>query len=287
MTAPPDPALPKDPAEYRPRPLMGLGFWALMALCVLCVLAGVGVAFLAPRFLPVRSPAPPPAVEAAPPADLAAPAQAPAPAATLRPSAAAATATAEIARLNARILDLESEGERTSEAAAAALAAAALVQASQGSRPFARELTALQAVAPDLPELAALTPLAQAGAPSRAALAASFPDYAARAATAARRPVEGAGLQARVAYALTRIVSVRRVSDVSGSGADAVLARAERALEEGDVDAALDALAALPPPARAAIAPWRDRAERRAEIDRQAAALRARALRDLAEGSQA
>ena len=35
------PDLPKDPAEYRPKPLMGVGFWAMIALCVLCVLAGV------------------------------------------------------------------------------------------------------------------------------------------------------------------------------------------------------------------------------------------------------
>ena len=43
MSAPPDPdeiTAPRDPAEYRPKPLMGVGFWALIALCVLCVLAG-------------------------------------------------------------------------------------------------------------------------------------------------------------------------------------------------------------------------------------------------------
>ena len=43
----------------------------------------------------------------------------------------------------------------------------------------------------------------------------------------------------------------------------------------------LDA-AALPPAARDAMAPWRARAERRAEIDRDVQALRARALTDLA-----
>ena len=30
---------PKDPAEYRPRPLMGATYWAMMALMLLCVLA--------------------------------------------------------------------------------------------------------------------------------------------------------------------------------------------------------------------------------------------------------
>ena len=27
---PPEPDLPKDPAAYRPKPLMGAGFWAMI-----------------------------------------------------------------------------------------------------------------------------------------------------------------------------------------------------------------------------------------------------------------
>lgn len=49
---------PPDPAEYRPKPLMGVGFWALIALSVLCVLAGVAVATLAPKLLPAGPQAP-------------------------------------------------------------------------------------------------------------------------------------------------------------------------------------------------------------------------------------
>jgi hypothetical protein len=124
--------------------------------------------------------------------------------------------------------------------------------------------------------------VAETGAPSRAALAASFPDYAARAASASRAPGDGAGLDDRIVYALSRIVSLRRVGDVPGNQADALLARAERMVEDGDFDGALRTLDLLPPAAREAMAPWRARAERRAEIDRQVAALRAKALRDLA-----
>jgi hypothetical protein len=60
------------------------------------------------------------------------------------------------------------------------------------------------------------------------------------------------------------------------------LARAERQVEDGDLDRALRTLDRLPPAARDAMAPWRNRAERRAEIDRSAQALRARALQTLA-----
>lgn len=270
MTASTDPALPKDPAEYRRRPL-GLGLWSLMALCVLCVLAGAGAAVLAPRLWEGA-----PAQEPQPAAEIAAPEPAPPP----EPSPEAA----EIDRLNARIAELESRGARSSEAAAAALAAAALVDATQASTPFGGELAALRAAAPGLPELAALAPVAEMGAPSRAALAASFPDYAARAASAARAPDAGDRLADRILYVVTRIVSVRRISNVSGSGPDAVLARAERALAEGDVVGALEALETLPPAAREAMSPWLAQAERRAVIDRQAASLRARAIRDFGDG---
>src|SRR5690606_369785 len=163
-----------------------------------------------------------------------------------------------------------------------ALAAAALVEASQGARPFDGELTALLAAAPGLGDLAALRPLAQAGAPTRAALAAGFPDFAARAVIAARAPGERAGLMARIGYALSQVIILRRVGETNGSAPDAVLARAERLVEDGDLDQALRTLAALPPPAREALAPWLARAERRAEIDRRVAALRAKALADLA-----
>lgn len=272
MTLRAETALPKDPAEYRRRPL-GLGLWSLLALCLLCILIGVGAGVMAPRLLPDRRPqpaAPPPA----PVAELA-PAEAPAP-----PPATAAEG-AEIQRLNARIAALESEGERTSEAAAAALAAAALIEASQGSEPFAVELAAVRATAPDVPELAALARVAQQGAPSRAALAAEFPRYAARAASAARAPGPEAKLGERVVYGLSRIVSVRRVSDTQGTNPDALLARAEQALMQGDVEGALKALDGLPSEARASLAEWRGKAERRAEIDRQAARLRGRAVREL------
>ncbi len=73
-----------------------------------------------------------------------------------------------------------------------------------------------------------------------------------------------------------------RVGDLSGDSVDALLARAERQVEDGDLDHALRTLDRLPAKARDAIGDWRTRAERRAEIDRNAAALRARALQALA-----
>jgi len=278
-----DIAAPKDPAEYRPRRLLGVSFWIILVFGFVCVAAGVALAVLAPRLWAQRPaarsleapvPAEAPRTSVNLPAGAAEPAAAPSP-------AAAPTAGPQVEQLAGRVAALEAQQGRASRAAASALAAAALVEASQGSRPFPEEVAALRAVSGGSPELAQLSRLAQTGAPSRASLLASFPDYAARAASAARKPGEGGSLGDRIVYALSRVVMVRRIGEVSGDGADALIARAERALEDGDFDRAFTALDKLPPAARDAMSPWRIRAERRAEVDRYADALRARALADL------
>ena len=277
----PDPAdltAPKDPAAYRPRPLLGASFWAMIAFAVLCVLAGVAIANFGPSLL-LPKPATGTRAQGASTVETSPGGATPAAAA---PAAATVTGpTPDVARLNARVASLEGRQAQMSRAAAAVLAAATLAEASQSSGPFAEALASLRALTPPSAELQALARLSTAGAPSRAALAASFPQAAARAASAAQAPGEGAGLRARIVYALSRVVSLRRVGDVPGAGADAVLARAERQVEDGDLDRALRTLDGLPPTAREAMADWRGRAERRTEIDRDAAALRARALQAL------
>lgn len=46
-----EPDLPRDPAEYRPKPLLGVGFWVIVVFGLICVLAGVAVAVLGPRLM--------------------------------------------------------------------------------------------------------------------------------------------------------------------------------------------------------------------------------------------
>ena len=280
MSVTPDPTEPSPPAYGRSR-LLGPMFWLMIVSGLMCVLAGYALWRFGPHLFTVK---PKPAVSS----DLAGvrpPALAPA-----SPSdeparldiAPAAPNSAAISQLSERIDALEAEQSRTAEAAASALAAAALMEAAQTSRPFADELAALDAVSPPSAELRALRRVAERGAPSRAALAASFPDYAARAAGAARAPGESAGLMTRLAAALSRVVTLRQVGDVPGVGVDALLARAERQVEEGDLDHALKTLDGLPPGGRDALAPWRAAAETRADIDRRISAVRVQALEDLA-----
>lgn len=283
MTAAPDPAEitpPTDPAAYgRPRSF-GVAFWAVIALCVLSVIAGAAAMKYGPQIWGKDTQPAVTAVGATPigPLDLA-PSVGKGPAAT-SPVAEAAASSAEIAALQTRVAALEAGQTRTINAAAAALAAASLAEATNGSGSFETELAALERVLPLSGEVRSLRPYAENGVSSRASLAADFDLVAAKAAVAARDPGERAGFFARMGHALSAIVTIRRVGP-GGDGPDAVLARAGDAVTEGDLEGALKILRDLPPKAALAIAPWRSRALQRIAVDRQVAAIRALALSDL------
>jgi hypothetical protein len=278
MTIAPDPAEitpPHSSSAYARR--RGLGGWTVLGLCAASLVAGAALAAYAPRWRHVEEP------QAPTPAPLVTPTvQTPAPPAQ---TPLASEPTGDVSGLQSRVQALESGQDRTVQAAAAALAAALLSDAARTSRPFTRELTAVEQVLPTSPDTAPLRRLAQTGAPTRAALSAEFDDAAAKAAVAARDPGEQGAFLDRLSFALASVVTIRRVGSTIGDQPDAVLARAERQVDEGDIDGALTTLNALPVGARRAMAAWRLGAERRAEIDRHVVAIRATALAGLAQVS--
>lgn len=278
MTEIPTPKQSPPPAARTPT-LAGRLFWALIALGSAALLAGAVFIRFGPALAPqVSRDGARPAAVVAPPS----PAQA-----VDLPVAAAPPPSGDLARLEARIDDLEAGQTRTAASAHSALAAAALLAATQTSRPFTAELAAVQAQAPASLDLSGFAAVAATGAPSRASLARDFPEVAALAAAAARQPGETAGLGERLLARLSRVVVVRPVGRLAGDSPDARLARAEVQLNEGDLEAALSTLAGLPPAAQDALRPWWDRAQVRARLDRQAAALGERALQDLARLEEA
>lgn len=282
MSDPADITAPLDPAAYRPRRAVASP-WFIAAFGLACLGAGavLGVAGLKasqggqPSAPSVQQPAPPPAEPPAP---------APFPSALDLPAAAPAALLGDI---EARLARLETQERADAQAAAQALAAAALIEAAQGSRPFAGEAAAVRALAPPSTEMTQLTRLAAEGAPSRSSLAAGFAAYAGLAASAIHAPKAGDGLGARIVHALSKIVTIRPVGPTRGDSPDAILARAELRIAEGDLERALPLLDRLPPGARDALAPWRARADRRLEIDRALAALRLRALQSLTAAARA
>ena len=285
MNAAPDPAeivAPSDPALYARRRVMGPGVWIWLILCVLCIALGAGVAHYGPTLFKPKVPTAPGTFSAEPSPHSVADRVATGSALPLEGgTAAVAPPAADLERLDGRIAALESSQKGVTDAATAALAVSALTEATETSRPFGQELAGLQRVLPPSPDLRALSELADKGAPTRAGLSVQFGALAGRAATASRDPGANADLFSRIRYALSSIVSIRHVGSTTGSTPDATLARAQALLDDGDVEGAIQALDPLPDAARAVLAPWINVANRRVEIDRHVAAIRADALTGL------
>lgn len=158
-------------------------------------------------------------------------------------------------------------GEKKALGAARASAvigvAARLSSAVESGLPFASELGLLAPLAQGDAKLGeittALQPHAASGVASRAALSASFPAVA-KAALADDLADDSFG--ERLLGKIKGLVSLRRVgADVPGDTVEAKLARAEAALEAGDVAKAVDLVKSLPPQTTQATSAWLARAE--------------------------
>ena len=181
-------------------------------------------------------------------------------------------------------LGARNAGEQKALVAARASAvigvAARLSAALDSGLPFATDLTLLAPLAQGdakLTEIAAsLQPYAQAGVASRAALAASFP---AKAKAALADDVADDSFGERLLGKVRGIVSLRRVGDdVPGDSTEAKLARAEAALDAGDLVKAVDLVKSLPPQTSKATQAWLARAEAHLAAKRAIDALAAHAI---------
>ncbi len=158
-------------------------------------------------------------------------------------------------------------GEKKALGAARASAvvgvAARISSALESGLPFAPELGLLAPLAQGDAKLAeiiaALQPHAQTGVASRVSLAAGFPAVA-KAALADDLADDSFG--ERLLGKIKGLVSLRRVgADVPGDAVEAKLARAEAALEAGDLAKAADLVKSLPPQTAKATSDWLARAE--------------------------
>lgn len=158
-------------------------------------------------------------------------------------------------------------GEQKAMSAARASAligiAARLSAAVESGLPFATDLALLTPLAQGDAKLTesatALQAYAQTGVASRSALVAEFPAVA-KAALADDLADDSFG--ERLLGKVRALVSLRRVgNDVEGDGTEARLARAEAALEAGDLAKAVALVKTLPPATGRATAGWLSRAE--------------------------
>lgn len=156
------------------------------------------------------------------------------------------------------------------KAAARTIALTALRQAARGDKSFSAELESAETLQINV---AALAPLAAAGAPSLATLQARFPAVAEAVRQASRKVDPEAGVFDRLAASASALVSVRPAGPVPGTSATAIVSRMEADVAKGDLAAALAESDALAPPVKSALADWADAARRRAAIDQALAAL--------------
>lgn len=177
-----------------------------------------------------------------------------------------------------------SAGEQKALGAARASAvigiAARLGAALESGLPFATDLALLAPLTQGDAKLgemaAALQPYAQSGVASRAALLGEFPAVA-KAALADDLADDSFG--SRLVGKLKGIVSLRRVgADVEGDTVEAKLARAEAALEAGDLAKAVELVESMPPQSTRATAGWLARAQAHLAAKRAADQLAAYAV---------
>jgi hypothetical protein len=169
----------------------------------------------------------------------------------------------------------------TENAASVAVVALSLEQRFAAGAPFAAELAALSQLGVGADALAPLKPFAESGAPTLAALAASWAKVEPAVAAAAPPPTRSGW--DRLLDHMRALVRIRRVGEAAANDeSEPPVARIGAALERGDLAAALDAYGRLPEAARAAGGLWADAARAREGAAKTATALRADAIGRLA-----
>ncbi|NWG24530.1 MAG: hypothetical protein HXY30_08990 [Pseudorhodoplanes sp.] len=164
-----------------------------------------------------------------------------------------------------------------------AIAATELRGAVERGQPYAVQLAAAKALAPDAAALAPLDALAGKGAPSDAALAAELSASARAILEAGPLGAESDNLLERLQARALRLVHIRPVGDVAGEEPHHRVARAESRAARGDIQGALEELEKLPEPMRARAQAWIDRAKLRETVVAASRTLAASALGAIGE----
>ena len=104
--------------------------------------------------------------------------------------------------------------------------------------PYLSELDTVKSIAPDDPSIAGLQEHAASGVASRAELVRQFPDVANRILTAVNQPEGSDGISGRLMASAMSLIKVRPVGNVEGDGPEAIVARMEDKLRNGDIKGA-------------------------------------------------
>lgn len=150
---------------------------------------------------------------------------------------------------------------------ARAIAVTALKTAIDRGGPFLAELDALKSISPDDAAVAGLAGDATTGVDNRSDLTAAFPDVAAGMLDAVRYNDPDQGIMSRLVDSASALVRVRPVGSIDGEGPDAVVARIENKLTNGDLKGAALEWDALPQEAKTAGAAFKAKLDRRIRVE--------------------
>jgi hypothetical protein len=158
--------------------------------------------------------------------------------------------------------ELEAQAAESAQAAAGRAALARVTAALSTGEPFAEALEELAlTTGVEAPE--ALATQADEGVPTLSELQESFPAAAREALDASVRDAVEQGEMSRFTAFMRTQLGTRSLEPQEGDDADAVLSRAEAALRQGELAAALGELNAMPEAGKPALADWRAAAQQR------------------------
>ncbi|MBB4238786.1 hypothetical protein GGD57_005401 [Rhizobium esperanzae] len=156
---------------------------------------------------------------------------------------------------------------RQDVAVAKAIAAAALKAAIDRGGPFLAELDTFAGVAPDDPAVADLRSFAETGIPSRAELVRQAPDVATAIVEAVNQPDPNQSWSDRLMSSAKSLVTVRPVGNIEGESVEAIAARMEDKVKNGDLPGASAEWNALPAVGKQASAAFKQSLEARIRVE--------------------
>lgn len=166
----------------------------------------------------------------------------------------------QLADARAEAENLQKQAAETARAATLAAARTRIAGALDSGTAYNAALQDLRDANVEVPQ-----PLADGadGVPSLAALRADFPEAARAALQASLRAEDNAGIGSQFGAFLRAQTGARSLEPREGNGPDAILSRAEAAVNAGDLQRALDEIGNLSLEGQAALSEWRARAEQR------------------------
>ncbi|MBD9374798.1 COG4223 family protein [Rhizobium sp. ARZ01] len=183
--------------------------------------------------------------------------------------AADRTAADQTAALTQRIdaAERKLDEPRTDVAMARAVAATALKTAIDRGGPYLAELDAFASISPDDPAVATLRPRAATGVPSRADLVRDFGPVADQMIEAVHQPTGDQGIVDRLLSSASSAIKIRPVGNVEGDAPEAIIARIENKLQNGDLRGAQIEWQTLPEVARNAGAAFKTTLDERIAVE--------------------